>query len=60
MRTVVGIGSGSDLDNNKKQYGLTAIKDNLALLDEQTIDKINQIVIEHGHTLLKKKKKPSR
>ncbi len=60
MRTVMGIESESNLDQNRKQYGLTTIKNNLALLDEQTIDKINQIVIEYGHTLLKKKKKLSR
>ncbi|MCK5638272.1 MAG: hypothetical protein KAH67_06135 [Flavobacteriaceae bacterium] len=60
MRTVMGIESESNLDNNKKQYGLTTIKDNLALLDEQTIDEINDIVVRYGHSLLKKKRKHSR
>ena len=60
MRTVMGIESESNLDQNRKQYGLTTIKNNLALIDEQTIDKVNQIVIEYGHTLLKKKKHLSR
>jgi transposase, IS5 family len=55
MRTVMGIESESNLDQNRKQYGLTTIKDNLALLDEQTIDKVNNIVVQYGHTLLKKK-----
>ena len=32
MRTVMGIESESDLDVNKKKYGRTTIKDNLALL----------------------------
>lgn len=57
MRTVMGIESESNL--NQKQYGLTTIKDNLALLDEQTIQDINDIVINYGHALLKKKKKLS-
>jgi hypothetical protein len=29
-------------------------------LDEQTIDKVNEIVIQYGHTMLKKKRKTSR
>lgn len=58
MRTVMGIETDDRL--NKKEYGLTTIKDNLALLDEQTIDEINDLVINHGHKLLKKKKKHSK
>ncbi len=60
MRTIMGIESESNLDQNRKQYGLTTIKDNLALLDEQTINEINQIVIKHGHALLKKKEETLR
>ena len=55
MRTVMGIESESNLDKSKKKYGLTTIKDNLALLDDQTIQEVNDIVINYGHTLLKKK-----
>ena len=55
MRTVMGIETESRIDS--KKYGLTTIKDNLALLDEQTIDQINDLVINYGHKLLKKKKK---
>ena len=58
MRTVMGIESESNL--NQKQYGLTTIKDNLALLDEQTIQDINDIVINYGHALLKKKEETLR
>lgn len=53
MRTVMGIETESRL--NKKEYGLTTIKDNLALLDEQTIQDINDLVVDFGHSLLKKK-----
>lgn len=55
MRTVMGIETESRL--NKKKYGLTTIKDNLALLDEQTIAEINDMVVSYGHRLLKKKRK---
>lgn len=57
MRTVMGIETESR--QNKKQYGLTTIKDNLALLDEQTIEQVNDMVIGYGHKLFKKKKKSS-
>lgn len=53
MRTVMGIETDTGLDI--KKYGLTTIKDNLALLDEQTIGELNNLVIDFGHSLLKKK-----
>ena len=57
MRTVMGIESESNLDVDRKEYGLTTIKDNLALLDEKTIRDINDIVIKYGHSLCEKKEK---
>lgn len=60
MRTIMGIESESNLAVDRKQYGLTTIKDNVALLDEQTLNEINDIVIGYGHRLLKKKRKHSR
>jgi hypothetical protein len=57
MRTVMGIELESTFDTNRKQYGLTTIKDNLALMDEETIQEVNDIVINYGHRLLKKKRK---
>lgn len=54
MRTVMGIETESRL--GKKRYGLTTIKDNLSLLDDQAIEEVNNIVINYGHSLLKKKK----
>lgn len=57
MRTIMGIKSESNLVVDSKQYGLTTIKDNLRLLDEQTLEQINDIVVSYGHRLLKKKNK---
>jgi hypothetical protein len=57
MRTIMGIESESNLAVDRKQYGLTTIKDNVALLDEKTLDRINDIVVGYGHRLLKKKRK---
>lgn len=54
MRTIMGIETESG--ENRKHYGLTTIKDNLALLDEDTIDQINNLVVSYGHNLLKKRR----
>lgn len=56
MRIVMGIESESNLDENRKKYGLTTIKDNVGLLDEQTIIEINNLVVDYGHGLLKKRR----
>lgn len=58
MRTVMGIETESGQD--KKRYGLSTIKDNLALLDDQTIQQVNDLVVNYGHSLLKKKRNLSR
>ena len=55
MRSIMGIECESNLAIDRKQYGLTTIKDNVALLDEQTLNEINAIVVGYGHRLLKKK-----
>ena len=57
MRTIMGIESESNLAADRKQYGLTTIKDNVALLDEHTLNEISDIVVGYGHRLLKKKRK---
>lgn len=57
MRTIMGIESESNLAVDRKEYGLTTIKNNVALLDEQTLGEINDIVVGYGHRLLKKKRK---
>jgi len=59
MRTVMGIETESSFDTRRKTYGLTTIKDNVALLDEKTINQINDIVLCYGHRMLKKKKTKS-
>ena len=39
----------------RKQYSLTALKENIGLLKLETIEKINALVLEVGHGYLKKK-----
>ena len=38
-----------------KRYSMQSIKDNVSLLDEETINKINEVVVSAGHRLVKKK-----
>ncbi|MDR4508085.1 MAG: ISNCY family transposase [Candidatus Brocadiaceae bacterium] len=38
-----------------KSYSYQSIKDNVSLLDEETLGEINEIVVSSGHRLLKKK-----
>ena len=39
-----------------KEYSMQTIRDNLKLLDEETINEINRLVVEAGHRLVKKKR----
>jgi hypothetical protein len=43
-----------------RDYSLQSIKDNLGLIDDETLDKINELVVEAGHRLVKKKTKNSK
>jgi hypothetical protein len=46
---------GHHLFNDDYQYHLQTIKDNVALLTPEILDKINHIVVQAGHKLVKKK-----
>jgi IS5 family transposase len=50
VRSFVGIPSFGE---NLKQYSLQSLKDNVQLLDDQTLDEINQLVVGSGHSLKK-------
>ena len=52
LRQMLGHGLQDD-----ESYKLQTIKDNAALVDEAILDQINQLVVDAGHTLLKKKKR---
>lgn len=51
IRKMLGHGSFND----DYEYKLQTLKDNVRLLTPEIIEKINQVVIEAGHTLVKKK-----
>lgn len=51
VRAMLGISSWGE---NLKRYPLQTLKDNVGLLDEETINEINKLVVGAGHRLLKK------
>src|SRR6266536_2931695 len=52
------LGHADDFFEELFQYNLQTIKDNVRLLTPELLDKINQVVVEAGHGLLKKKDEP--
>lgn len=53
VRRFLGI---SDFGENLKRYSLQTIKDNVSLLDEETLEQINELVVQSGHRLKKNEK----
>ncbi len=55
VRSIMGVNVEFGYDKDAQQYGLQTIKDNIKLLSTEIIDEINFLVIETGHSLVKKK-----
>ena len=43
----------------QRDYSLQSIKDNIGLIDDEILDEINELVVEAGHQLVKKKTRRS-
>lgn len=56
VRLMMGIGTYED----DVTFNLQTIKDNVRLLTPEILEKINRIVVESGHELVKKKRKKSK
>lgn len=54
VRDILGI---STLGGKGKRYALQTLKDNVPLLDDETLLEINEIVASSGHGIVKKKRK---
>jgi hypothetical protein len=54
LRQMLGHGGFDD----KYEYQLQTLKDNISLLTPEIIDQINQLVVNAGHKLVKKTLKP--
>jgi hypothetical protein len=51
---------GHGMVDNEDTYNLQTIKDNVSLLTPEVLDKINQVVVKAGHTLVKKEEEKLR
>jgi hypothetical protein len=51
LRSLLG---ANRFGETQRRYPLQTIKDNISLLDEETIEQINELVVKAGHQLLKK------
>lgn len=54
VRQIMSIESGFGYEEH--QFGYQNIIDNVSLLDDETVKKLNGIIIEFGHNVLKKKR----
>ena len=55
VRKLMGIHNPSGFGDGKEAYSLTASKENIGLLKQSTIEKINELVLEVGADYIKKK-----
>ena len=54
IRQIMGVESGFGYDKYKFEY--QNIIDNVSLLDDETVRNLNQIIVEFGHEVFKKKR----
>jgi IS5 family transposase len=57
IRQVIGV---ENKLNDGKTYGLQTLKDNVSLLDEETVNQVNTMVVEAAHQFVLKKKETLR
>lgn len=53
IRQIIGV---ENKFNDGKTYGLQTLKDNVSLLDEETVNQVNTMVVEAAHQFVLKKK----
>ena len=56
LRAILGVGS-QDIFSLGRTYNLQTLKDNVGLLDEQTLKEINDVIVKRGQRMLKKKRR---
>lgn len=54
IRQIMGVESGFGYE--KVQFSYRSIIDNVSLLDDQSVKQINDVIVEFGHDVFKKKK----
>jgi len=57
IRGVMGVHATAFIEDDKIEFGYQTILDNVSLLDETLLAEVNELVVEAGHALIKKKEK---
>ncbi|MDQ6904595.1 MAG: ISNCY family transposase [Bacteroidota bacterium] len=55
LRRTMGVHATAFIEEDKIEFGYQTILDNVQLIDEELLQEINQLIVEAGHSLLKKK-----
>ncbi len=55
IRKIMGVHATTFLEDDKIEFGYQTILDNVSQLDASLLAQVNQLVVEAGHSLLKKK-----
>lgn len=55
VRSVMGVHATAFIEQDKTEFGYQTILDNVQLIDEELLQQINSLIVEAGHSLLKKK-----
>lgn len=55
VRRVMGVHATAFIEHDKIEFGYQNILDNVQLIDEDLLQQINRLIVEAGHSLLKKK-----
>lgn len=56
VRRVMGVHATAFIEVDKTEFAYQSILDNVQLIDEPLLQQINLLIVEAGHSLLKKKK----
>lgn len=57
IRAVMGVHATAFIEDDKIEFAYQSILDNVQLIDEELLQQINWLIVEAGHSLLKKKNK---
>ena len=60
LREIMGVHATAFIEDEKIEFNYQSILDNVSLLDETLLQKINQLIVDAGHQLLKKKEEELR
>ena len=55
VREIMGVHATAFIEADKIEFGYQNILDNVQLIDEELLQQINRLIVEAGHSLLKKK-----